>query len=518
MHRFGLLAGLMMLLAFGVKLPGDETLGVKPRFTVSRKTTFLVSPLRKNGSIDYAAAINTQMSDGVTPQNNACVPLYQAFGPAPDKNKLPATFFQELGIPVPHDDGTLLQLSPNFVDDQHLRTFYADLSVAMSRPWQRSEFPRVSDWLDQNEQPLRKIADAARCERYYSPLITNRDDPHGPIPLALVWLPGVQQSRSVARMLIARSMLQLGEDHAEAAWNDLLTCHRLGRLIGTGATIIEGLVGLSLGNLCVEAELTFLRETRPTSAQARQYRFNLYEMPSIARMSETVKLFERCQAIETLSAIAMDSNETAKILPKDEALTDEGMLNLKHTIDRIGIESIDWDLALVRTNQWFDRAVAAMESPNYAERKAAMAQLTFELSTLKSTLLNPDAFNDEIALDAARGSQRIGDWMASMMLSVIVQAQTAETRARQREKNLDMALALAAFHADHAHYPERLAELRPKYMTSRIEDLFTGLPPIYRRQGTGYLLYSVGENAQDDSGQTFGENPTGDDLPIRVEN
>ena len=55
-------------------------------------------------------------------------------------------------------------------------------------------------------------------------------------------------------------------------------------------------------------------------------------------------------------------------------------------------------------------------------------------------------------------------------------------------------------------------------MTSRIEDLFTGLPPIYRRQGTGYLLYSVGENAQDDSGQTFGENPTGDDLPIRVEN
>ena len=69
MHRFGLLAGLMMLLAFGAKLPGDETLGVKPRFTVSRKTTFLVSPLRKNGSIDYAAAINTQMSDGVTPQN-----------------------------------------------------------------------------------------------------------------------------------------------------------------------------------------------------------------------------------------------------------------------------------------------------------------------------------------------------------------------------------------------------------------------------------------------------------------
>ena len=115
-------------------------------------------------------------------------------------------------------------------------------------------------------------------------------------------------------------------------------------------------------------------------------------------------------------------------------------------------------------------------------------------------------------------SQKIGDLMATVTVRWAIKARVSEDNARQRSRNVELALALAAFHADHERYPEKLAELRPKYFALRIEDLFSGESPIYHKKDTGYLLYSVGENSLDDNGQTFGENPAGDDLPVRGEN
>jgi hypothetical protein len=43
-------------------------------------------------------------------------------------------------------------------------------------------------------------------------------------------------------------------------------------------------------------------------------------------------------------------------------------------------------------------------------------------------------------------------------------------------------------------------------------------PLHYRREGDGFLLYSVGANGRDDSGLTFGLKPEGDDIVLRVAN
>ena len=42
-----------------------------------------------------------------------------------------------------------------------------------------------------------------------------------------------------------------------------------------------------------------------------------------------------------------------------------------------------------------------------------------------------------------------------------------------------------------------------------------GQPLIYRLEGDGYLLYSVGVNGIDDGGQGYDDDPKGDDLVIR---
>jgi hypothetical protein len=81
---------------------------------------------------------------------------------------------------------------------------------------------------------------------------------------------------------------------------------------------------------------------------------------------------------------------------------------------------------------------------------------------------------------------------------------------------LHLAIALAAYQCDNGRYGEKLDDLAPKYLASVPEDLFTGKPLVYRPLGNGYVLYSVGVNGKDEGGRSAGDDPSGDDLSVRM--
>lgn len=61
-------------------------------------------------------------------------------------------------------------------------------------------------------------------------------------------------------------------------------------------------------------------------------------------------------------------------------------------------------------------------------------------------------------------------------------------------------LALAEYHRDRGHFPERLEELVPEYL-ARVPIDYAVLQPLrYHRAGERYVLYSVGQNGFDDGG------------------
>src|SRR5438876_478985 len=82
--------------------PGDQP-AKKPRgkFTIGKETTFVSGPLDKDGYIDYVAALNERMSKSVTPENNANVVIWKAFGPHPESATMPPEFFKWLGNQPP---------------------------------------------------------------------------------------------------------------------------------------------------------------------------------------------------------------------------------------------------------------------------------------------------------------------------------------------------------------------------------------------------------------------------------
>jgi hypothetical protein len=67
-------------------------------------------------------------------------------------------------------------------------------------------------------------------------------------------------------------------------------------------------------------------------------------------------------------------------------------------------------------------------------------------------------------------------------------------------------------------YPDSLAELKPTYFKELPVDPFSGQPFHYRKEGKGYLLYSVGENGKDEEGlkDVWEEDHRADDIAWSV--
>ena len=64
------------------------------------------------------------------------------------------------------------------------------------------------------------------------------------------------------------------------------------------------------------------------------------------------------------------------------------------------------------------------------------------------------------------------------------------------------AVALEQFRAAHDNrYPTALSELTPSYLDAVLTDPFDGQPLRYRKQGAGYVLYSIESDLKDDGGK-----------------
>ncbi len=74
------------------------------------------------------------------------------------------------------------------------------------------------------------------------------------------------------------------------------------------------------------------------------------------------------------------------------------------------------------------------------------------------------------------------------------------------------AMALEVYKKQNGAYPETLGALVPGVLRQTPVDVFTGHAPIYRREGVGYIVYSVGLNGVDDHGENTAKK---DDIAVR---
>ena len=469
----------------------------------------------KEKAPDYEAALNDKLAAGVTPQTNANVLLWKAFGPRPEggDRDMPAEFFRRLGVAPPPAEGDYLVGASAFARDRlkldpaAAGAFFDQQSRATNRPWTAKDYPQVAAWLAANEKPLAVVVEATGRPAYYNPLVS-RPGPDGkPTGMIGALLPSVQKVREAAAALAARAMLRLGEGKPDESWADLLACHRLGRLVGRGGTLIEALVGYAIDAVAAGATLAYLDHPGLTAQTLRGRLKELQALPPVPPVADNIDRGERLfylDSVQMLRKGQLDMAGGAAKKPDPEEVK--------------RLAALDWDLVARDSTGWFDRMVAALRLPTRAERVKALGAAEAELKALAGKRpAGDDALHRLLRQGGGKAaSQQVSNTLLTLLLPAIGKVADAHDRSLQVERNLHVATALAAYRAEHGKYPAKLEDLAPAYFEAVPDDLFAGRPLVYKPAEKGYVLYSVGVNGKDDGGHGPQDAPPGDDLAVKV--
>jgi hypothetical protein len=516
-----MLRAAICLLVLGCLAAGSDADGPKkkarPKFTIAKDTTLVTGPLAPDGTIDYETALNERLSKGIKAADNANVLLWSAIGPRPYGRPMPAEYFKWLGVPAPPKKGEYFSDLLAYLNQHHPakrpwneQELYDLLERLGQRPWTAKEHPHIAAWLKANAKSLASVGEATGKPHYYSPLVSPRTK-QGASGLYGALHAAAGRSRELAQALTVRAMGRVGEGRFDEAWQDLLACHRLGRLVSQGGTLLEELTGIAIDRFAYEGDLGFLEEARLDASQVKNCLRDLQKLPALAAVADKVNLTERFMLLETIMMInryGFDYLDNVHQAGKDLHPPPPGQL-----------DGIDWDPALRTANRWYDRLVADIKVVDRADRKKQLKQFERDWRELWSQRF-PDgglakAVRNMELNPTARG-QLIGNVLVSLMMPAVWKVVDGAEREDQLHRNLHVAFALAAYQREHGGYPKNLEALAPAYLAQVPSDQFSGKALIYRPAEGGYLLYSVGVNGRDEQGRSSDDEPPGDDLTIRM--
>jgi hypothetical protein len=485
-RRLGWLAAVLLALSGACAAGADKPAPV----TISKQTTFFTAPVRSDGTIDYPEAINQVLGKGVTAERNAAVPLLEMAALAPGANvahydKVRA----KLGLPPakpPTGDAAAGDAVGAFAGADP-----AKLDLAMRGPWTAGQAPEVAAWLKALEPRLKLFVEASRRDQFYMPLVRERDDDG----MILILLPHLAEQRMLVNALVARAMLALGNEDGEAFRRDAVAIVRVGRLTTRASTMLERFVGIhcelpGLAAIQVAASGGWL-----SGGQVERLLADLRAAPDGLRLHEVFDLAERACVLEVLQHCAAHG-------PADVGRFVQGIAGKLPPVEAAAGRD-QWDAALRRANGWYDRMHDAGRKPNYAQRLA-------EIGALQGELAGPGG--DKVTTPVA--PEVFARRVLAELMSSLRRADTVETGLQVDRAMTQVALALSAVRAKTGEYPAALKELVPAYLASEPLDLFTGRALVYRAEGGGYVLQSLGANGQDDTGSVGARN---DDRVIRAE-
>jgi hypothetical protein len=318
-----------------------------------------------------------------------------------------------------------------------------------------------------------------------------------------------ENCRALCNALVARGMFRTGAKTYTDAWQDLISCQRLGRLIARGGTLSELLLGLSVDSICGRAEMAFLEASHPSADQIDSCLRDLENLPPLTEIASKIDLAERCIFIDTVMRIDREGLSHYQLPASREATQGN------HPLDSL-LNGIEWDPALRSANRWYDRLVKATNDKNRQARNEEFEQIHADLAQLKVHFFEAGGLDRLRTCEPAERGQSLGDLFVAVLLPAVGKCQNALEYVRQRHENVLVAFRLNRYARDHGGFPKRLEDLVPGNMSRVPQDFFSGKPLIYRRTKDGYLLYSVGVNGIDEDGHGPQDDPPGDDLVVQM--
>jgi hypothetical protein len=487
---------------------------------ISTETTRLTEPLDENGLVDYLTAVNERYSQNVTAETNAAVVMWQVLGPPPEVGSQNAAWFEAMGMQPLPEDGDYWQPLADIRTDVELappQPRREQLDQAVRTPWNEQQLPLIAEWLRVNHQRLDRFAEGTRRPHYFTPKIADTEFP------LLIAAPSLESDafRELTNALRARAMFRAKRGEIEGAWDDLRACRRFGDLLGQGPTIVDAAIRAVVIRSAATSLMGLAEHGQLSRSQTQEILQDVAAEPPLHLSSRHHDLWERYCTLDGIARIAKLGPLKATSFELDQSQT------FTNAVARFCYNScVDWNELLREANCLIDQGVAARRETDPAKKRQLWDQFDQRWSQVEglSDFHFEQTQRREFLMGCSIGACRGPDLVnrqAYYVLQILMPMLTADV-LQQKNMQVDhrlafLAVALAAHRADHGTYPETLEALTPQYIEELPADPWSGKSFCYRREESGFVLYSVDHDGQDNGGVEFDVNQRGPwDIVVRV--
>lgn len=303
-------------------------------------------------------------------------------------------------------------------------------------------------------------------------------------------------------------MLLDNEGNISKAWEDLLACHRLARLVGQTKEMTSYTFAHRIEHSTLFLDRILLKNARLTSGQLAKMRTDLERL---LPMPNTRDAFDLHQRFACLHWALLSQREGLAILKRklSRAISHTWTYSSPSSATKTALDSaakeilkmldtdvpIDWDVVLRTINSCFDRIVEAQRLPAGIERTETIRKVQEDILSESCVSFDPKRDTSETY------SKHIG--LAFFFTDSLFQSTTLmDDMAAMECEVTKLGFALTQYGIDHSAYPDKLGDLVPKYVAKLPKDIFLRDGELhYRKEGFGFVLYSVGPNGKDDGGR-----------------
>ena len=513
---FFLIAGTVGLILFTIYGPSTPIYN-------SYETTRILSPLDADGNVDYVAALREHCKKGVTPENNAVVLLWQAWGYAGDISNefdYEKRYFQELGMPVPpqkesafpfsngydesfwkqgaewirdiaEKNGTTPKVQAKNLEEEYESYFDVITEYAEIRPWKSEQIPLLAKHLAANEKVLEILMKASKRPKYYAPLI--RYEPKSTYVDTIFNDHTLDRFRKVSTAFSYRSMLRLADGQIDEAWQDAQAIHRFARLVNQNPNVMEQLVAANLHELgALRSDIAIL-DSKLSLQQAKRFRKDLAALTPACDMTTAIDIGARYEYLDTVACYSR------KTFPVHfyEVMGSEEMAQMRGKVN-----SVDWNVPMVMGNDLFDDLVTTANTKDTSKQEHLWEQCRKKMISPRSQLTTDIWHKTQAFFLRGTRSEQQGQYFLYVIGDCSLLPIVSDNRARCYLALVRVASELAVYRAEHGVYPKSLSGLGKDISKKLPKDIYSGEPLVYKQKdnGKGYLLYSVGPNLIDEGG------------------
>ncbi len=372
---------------------------------------------------------------------------------------------------------------------------YSNLPEDISAPLADIEYEYIGSWVRQNEDAWREFAVASRksyCYRSYASDPNDDDE-----SILSVQLPHLLHLRNFAWLGSWRSRIDREQGRLRQSIESSLTIARAGRHWQGRGTITEQIIGVAM---------------------------NARSCDEILRLAETKRLSvaELASLQEQLSQVYADCYPTMNMEGERLFVMDV----IQHCFTDGGLGGghlIPGRLSGYTDSPWFDqseypmlvpvRTAASIVHAGRDETVAVTRKLHDRQSRLsKMTPHEKHTSGIEMPAHMLYALPKHRFFLLRDLLPASSRAYELMYRSRMHYESTVTILALERWRLEKNEYPETLNDLiAAGFLKALPMDPYSDKPPIYRRANGDFILYSIGQNFEDDNGEVAIER----DRPMR---